>query len=125
TARYGRKTGLASVAGTLMGDCIYMLAAAAGLAAVLQANPRVFEGLQWFGAACLCWMGISLLLTRFRDDTSTSKGSSSPWKYFRRALGVSLTNPKVILFFVAFFPLFMTPEATMVTLVIMMLHVLL
>ncbi|EYT98421.1 putative threonine efflux protein [Pseudomonas aeruginosa PA99] len=43
--------------------------------------------------------------------------------YFRRALAVSLTNPKVILFFVAFFPLFMNPGASTTTLAVMMLHV--
>ncbi|QKH35380.1 LysE family translocator [Achromobacter pestifer] len=123
TARYGRKTGLASVAGTLVGDFIFMIAAAAGLAAVLQANPLLFRGLQWFGAAYLCWMGIKLFGKKFQNGGTTSKGPSSRWKYFRRALGVSLTNPKVVLFFVAFFPLFMNPGAHISTLAIMMLHV--
>lgn len=123
TARHGQKTGLASVAGTLAGDFIFMVAAAAGLAALMQANPLLFRGLQWFGAAYLCWMGIKLLRTNFRNEATKPESSSSSWKYFRRALGVSLTNPKVVLFFVAFFPLFMKPGASMATLAIMMLHV--
>jgi threonine/homoserine/homoserine lactone efflux protein len=44
-------------------------------------------------------------------------------QYFRQALLVSLTNPKVILFFVAFFPLFLLPNSSSITLVSMMLHV--
>lgn len=45
------------------------------------------------------------------------------WHYFRQALAISLTNPKVIMFFMAFFPLFLTPESTQLTLLILMVHV--
>jgi leucine efflux protein len=48
---------------------------------------------------------------------------SSPRVYFRQALTVSLTNPKVTLFFVAFFPLFIQPQASALTLAVMMAHV--
>lgn len=123
TARYGRKAGLASVAGTLLGDFILMVAAVAGLAVVLQTNPLLLQGLQWFGAAYLFWMGIKLLKTKFLTESAVPESSASSWKYFRRALGVSLINPKVVLFFVAFFPLFMKPGASSATLAIMMLHV--
>lgn len=123
TARQGRKAGLASVAGTIAGDGVFMLVAVAGLAAVLQTNLRLLQALQWFGAAYLFWMGIQLLKTKFQSEGAVSESAVSSWKYFRRALGVSLTNPKVVLFFVAFFPLFMKPGASMATLVLMMLHV--
>jgi leucine efflux protein len=43
--------------------------------------------------------------------------------YFRQALAVSLTNPKVMLFFVAFFPLFLSPGSSHATLIAMMVHV--
>lgn len=46
-----------------------------------------------------------------------------PGSHFRQAFAVSLTNPKVMLFFVAFFPLFLRPGASLLTLGIMMLHV--
>ena len=45
------------------------------------------------------------------------------WTFFRQALAVSLTNPKVIMFFMAFFPLFLTSESKPVTLVVLMVHV--
>jgi threonine/homoserine/homoserine lactone efflux protein len=45
------------------------------------------------------------------------------WIYFRQALAVSLTNPKVIMFFMAFFPLFLNSESKPITLFILMMHV--
>lgn len=122
TARDGRAGGLAAVAGTLCGDTLFMVAAVAGLAAVMQANPVLFHGLQWFGAAYLCWIGLQLVRSKVqRDDAAGMPGQ--PIVQFRRALAVSLTNPKVILFFVSFFPLFVTQDASTETLVLMMVHV--
>lgn len=123
TARNGIGAGLGSVWGTLVGDFIYMVAAVAGLAAVMNANPILFKGLQWFGAAYICWMGFKLILTRFENAGETEEPARNGAVYFRQAFTVSLTNPKVVLFFVAFFPLFLTADASPVTLGIMMAHV--
>lgn len=123
TARNGLGAGFGAVLGTLLGDFLYMVAAVLGLAAVMQANPILFEALQWFGAAYLVWMGIQLLRTRFASANDASEPQRSGWVYFRQACAVSLTNPKVILFFVAFFPLFLCADASNGTLVAMMLHV--
>ncbi|HWI41437.1 MAG TPA: LysE family translocator, partial [Verrucomicrobiae bacterium] len=104
TARNGSAAGFAAVCGTLCGDLIFMLAAAAGLAAVMKANPLAFRLLQAFGAGYLCWIGYGLLRTK--EDTASvgQEPMRPPWLYFRQAFAVSLTNPKVILFFVSFFP---------------------
>ena len=123
TARNGIGAGLGAVFGTLLGDFIFMVAAVAGLAALMQANPLLFEALQWFGAAYLCWMGLQLVRKRFTDQAAQAEPYQSGWLYFRQACAVSLTNPKVILFFVAFFPLFLRPAASTLTLVVMMAHV--
>lgn len=123
TARNGRAAGMSSVLGTLTGDFLFMVAAAAGLAAVMQANPILFQSLQWFGAAYLFWMGMQLVMKRGDGDVAITNGSLTSWLHFRRAFIVSLTNPKVILFFVAFFPLFLKPNASAITLPAMMLHV--
>jgi leucine efflux protein len=123
TARNGLSAGFGAMLGTLLGDFIYMVAALLGLAAVMQANPILFEALQWFGAAYLVWIGIQLLRTRFADNRDKPEPTRSGWVYFRQACAVSLTNPKVILFFVAFFPLFLRADAAGGTLVAMMLHV--
>ena len=123
TARKGISVGIGAVFGTLLGDFIFMVAAMAGLAAVMNANPMLFNALQWFGAAYLCWMGIQLLRTNVDTSNDQTKSPSSGWTYFRQAFAVSLTNPKVILFFVAFFPLFLKPDASSTTLLVMMAHV--
>jgi len=123
TARNGIGAGMGAVVGTLLGDFIFMVAALAGLATLMQQNPFLFEVLQYFGAGYLCWLGIGLLRTHINPNTSHEVRKQSGWVYLRQACAVSLTNPKVMLFFVAFFPLFLTPNASTTTLVAMMLHV--
>lgn len=123
TARNGVAAGLGAVLGTLAGDFVFMVAALAGLAAVMHANPRLFAALQWFGAAYLCWIGVQLLRARVARGPAAAEPRKSAWVHFRQACAVSLTNPKVVLFFVAFFPLFLRPESSRATLVAMMIHV--
>lgn len=123
TARHGIKSGLSAVLGTISGDFAFMAAAVAGLAAVLKSHPAIFEGLQWFGAAYLVWVGANLLLAKSSDDTAAVYSAGRNWLFYRQAFAVSVTNPKVILFFVAFFPLFLRPDSSPVTLVVMMAHV--
>lgn len=123
TSRNGTAAGLAAVAGTLSGDLVFMAASAAGLAAVMRANLLVFQTLQWLGAAYLCWLGIELLLRKVDSVNAATEPKRSAWSYFRQAFAVSLTNPKVLLFFVSFFPLFLRPNASAATLGVMMLHV--
>ena len=123
TARNGVGAGLSAVMGTLLGDAVWMLGAALGLAAVMQANPTVFAALQWFGVAYLLWMAIGLLRSGRSELSNDAQQNRSSWQYARQAVLVSLTNPKVMLFFVAFFPLFLMPSASPWTLGMMMLHV--
>jgi threonine/homoserine/homoserine lactone efflux protein len=123
TARNGAGAGLGAVAGTLIGDFVYMVAAVAGLAALMQAYPVAFQALQWLGAAYLCWMGLGLLRARIELVTDAAPPHRRATVYFRQAFAVSLTNPKVVLFFVAFFPLFLRADAPPSTLVAMMAHV--
>jgi len=123
TARDGIKAGIGAVFGTLCGDFIFMVAAVAGLAALLNANPLLFRSLQWFGALYLCWIGLRLVFGRMTDPEQQCELTRSAWRYCRQAAAVSLTNPKVILFFVAFFPLFLRPDSSSATLIVMMAHV--
>ena len=123
TARNGIGAGLGAVVGTLLGDMVYMVAAIVGLAAVMNAHPALFQGLQWFGATYLGWMGLQLLFRPLANARSAEEARKSAWVYFRQAFAVSLTNPKVMLFFVAFFPLFLDASASSLTLAVMMAHV--
>jgi threonine/homoserine/homoserine lactone efflux protein len=123
TARNGVGAGLGAVLGTLAGDFLFMVAAVAGLAAVMNANPEMFQALQWFGAAYLCWMGLQLLRARVASDAASTEPRRVASVHFRQAFAVSITNPKVVLFFVAFFPLFLRPDSSSLTLAAMMVHV--
>jgi len=123
TARNGIGAGLGAVIGTLTGDLLFMIAAVAGLAAVMNAHPAIFQALQWFGAAYLCWIGLQLLRSHISGNPHQAEPRKSAWVYFRQACAVSLTNPKVILFFVAFFPLFLRPDSPAGTLMAMICHV--
>lgn len=123
TARNGVNAGLGAVIGTLLGDFVFMIAALIGLAALMQENPLLFTLLQYFGAGYLCWLGITLVRTRITADTASHEPKKSAWRYLRQAFFVSITNPKVMLFFVAFFPLFLKADASQSTLIAMILHV--
>jgi threonine/homoserine/homoserine lactone efflux protein len=123
TARSGIGAGCGAVMGTLVGDFVYMVAAVIGLAAVMNANPVLFRALQWFGVAYLCWIGVQLLRARLAGAGTAPDSRKSAWVYFRQAFVVSLTNPKVVLFFVAFFPLFLRVDASPITLGAMIAHV--
>lgn len=123
TARNGIGAGMGAVGGTLAGDLLFMLAAALGLAAVLAAHPQVLGALQWVGIAYLCWIGAQLLFSKAGAAAATETKQQSGWAFFREGFLVCLTNPKAIMFFMAFFPLFMTEDSSGLTLAVMMLHV--
>lgn len=123
TARDGFRAGMGAVLGTLAGDFLFMLAAVLGLAAVLAAHPIAFAAMRWFGIAYLIGIGITLLSAKAAGEKETAASPMGGWVHFRRAFAVALTNPKVIMFFMAFFPLFLRSDARAVTLGIMMVHV--
>lgn len=123
TARGGVVVGLATVVGTLTGDFIYMLAAALGLATVLGAQPDVLATAQWIGVGYLCWVGWKIFRSPTGSQPDTVSLNRSARSYFGLGLAVSLTNPKVIVFFMAFFPLFLSTESNPAVLFTLMLHV--
>jgi threonine/homoserine/homoserine lactone efflux protein len=122
TARYGLRPGMGAVFGTLTGDLLFMLGAVLGLAAVLAARPLLLSSLQWIGIVYLCWLGLKLLFARPGDDVGVLR-EQNDWTCFRQAFAVCLTNPKAIMFFMAFFPLFLTSDSQPHTLGAMMAHV--
>ena len=123
TARQGPRSGLAAVAGTLAGDLVFMLAAVCGLAALLDARPAILASMQWLGIAYLCWFGLRLLRKPAPCDGAQTNRTETNWTAFRQAFTVCLTNPKAIMFFMAFFPLFLAPGSPTQTLALMIVHV--
>ena len=123
TARGGIRSGMGAVLGTLAGDFLFMFSAVLGLAALLAARPALLQVLQWAGIVYLCGLGLKLLLSPGGSEESQTSSGQNPWTHFRRAFAVCLTNPKAIVFFVAFFPLFLTPGSNSWTLGLLMAHV--
>jgi leucine efflux protein len=107
TAKGGFRAGAAATFGLIVGDQVLLWLAVAGVAALLAAYPQVFRAVQWAGAAYLAWIGLKLLFAR--GDTSASPIRIEPRRYARQALLITLLNPKAIVFYMAFFPLFIDP----------------
>lgn len=106
TAKGGFRAGAAATLGLIVGDQILLWLAVGGVAALLAANPAVFRLVQYGGAAYLGWIGLKLI--RARDGTA-GPIHIEPKHYARQALLITLLNPKAIVFYMAFFPLFIDP----------------
>ncbi len=107
TAKGGLRAGAAATAGLIAGDQILLWLAVAGVAALLAAHPNIFSAVQYLGAAYLAWIGLRLLFVR--GDSDASPVRVEPRHYARQALLITLLNPKAIIFYMAFFPLFIDP----------------
>jgi leucine efflux protein len=125
-ARHGVRPGYRAAAGVFLGDWVLMSAAALGVASLLKAYPPVFFVVKWAGAGYLAYVGITMAVQAIRRarrspapetsavDTSAVGTSAvdepaGVGRPFRRALVISLLNPKAILFFISFFVQFIDP----------------
>ncbi|HVK31994.1 MAG TPA: LysE family translocator [Burkholderiaceae bacterium] len=107
TGKGGLRAGAAATLGQIAGAQVLLWLAVAGVAALLAAHPAVFTAVQVAGAAYLAWIGLRLLLAR--GDGSASPIHIEPRHYARQAFFVTLLNPKAIVFYMAFFPLYIDP----------------
>jgi threonine/homoserine/homoserine lactone efflux protein len=98
--------GLAATLGVIVGDQVLMWLAVAGVAAILTANPALFGFVQYAGAIYLAWLGILMMRAREGDAPVLDL---QPRRFFRQAMLITLLNPKAIVFYMAFFPLFVDP----------------
>jgi leucine efflux protein len=106
TGKGGIAGGLAATFGVIAGDQVLMWAAVAGVAALLLAYPAAFHAVQWLGALYLAGMGARMLLAK---PGAKPVVNIEPHHYFRQAGLITLLNPKAIVFYMAFFPLFVDP----------------
>jgi threonine/homoserine/homoserine lactone efflux protein len=97
---------LAATLGVIAGDQVLIWLAVAGVAALLSASPMLFNGVQWLGAAYLAWLGWRMITAQPGDAPVLQIRAG---QYFRQALAITLLNPKAIVFYMAFFPLFVDP----------------
>lgn len=110
-AGQGVRVGYQAALGIFVGDSVLMALAAAGAASVLRVLPMLFMALRILGALYLCYLGLRLLASAWRPaapeqahPVATGTGSR-----FRKALLLSLLNPKAILFLLSFFVQFVDP----------------
>lgn len=109
TGKGGFRAGAAATLGLIVGDQVLLWLAVAGVAALLSANPLLFKAVQYAGAAYLAWIGLKLLFAK--GDGGASPMRIEPGHYARQAFFITLLNPKAIVFYMAFFPLFIDPAA--------------
>ena len=121
--RSGMARGYAGAAGIFTGDLILMMLTILGAASLLQSYPVVFHAIKWIGAAYLAWLGLKLIWSGIKTwqkartiavaDLSKSLqkvAEHSAGAVYRRALLISLLNPKAIFFFISFFVQFANPN---------------
>ncbi|HAT29368.1 MAG TPA: leucine efflux protein LeuE [Janthinobacterium sp.] len=120
-AQRGVRQGYRGACGVFLGDFVLMLLSAGGVASLLKASPTMFHLVKYIGAAYLGWIGLQMLLRCWHGlragdadaaagpeaRTSAPPTQSNP---FRKALLISLMNPKAILFFISFFIQFVDPR---------------
>ena len=106
---YGRRYGLLTVAGTSTATVVQLGLTGLGLAGMLESLGHGFASVRWIGAAYLVWLGVQHWRAAPIDLSRTPPQPRSARAIFGRAVLVSLTNPKTLLFYGAFFPQFITP----------------
>ncbi|MFH8349028.1 leucine efflux protein LeuE [Streptomyces sp. NPDC018045] len=141
-ARRGPRVAYRAAAGVLCGDTVLMTLSAGGVASLLQASPVLFTLVKFAGAGYLTWLAVGMLrgawsLWRDRGAAKalrekaegtgegtgeaageaggtggTGEAKAPRERPYRRALVISLLNPKAILFFISFFVQFVDPNYT-------------
>ena len=106
---YGPKYGFLTVAGTSSAMVIQLCLIAIGMTELLDAAGVWFEWLRWIGVAYLVYLGVAQWRAAVVDLSATCPEPKSAYAIYMRALLISLTNPKILLFYSAFFPQFVVP----------------
>lgn len=122
TGKGGVRAGMAATLGVIAADQLLMWAAVAGVAALLASYPAAFYAVQWLGAGYLAWLGFKMLTAA---PGAPAVIRIEPRHYFKQGAVITLLNPKAIVFYMAFFPLFIDPQRHqgMMTFVVMALTI--
>ncbi|RYF39454.1 MAG: LysE family translocator [Comamonadaceae bacterium] len=128
--RSGARAGVVAGLGITGGCFVHIFAAAAGVSALLATSATAFTVLKWMGAAYLVWIGVKLLLSKapqVTHDLMALAAAEQPRSLKAIWLGgfwTNVLNPKVAIFFLAFVPQFIAPEADNKALAFVLLGVL-
>lgn len=114
----GRRAGIASMLGIEAAEVVYVFAAAFGLAALLASSAAAFDTVKYAGAAYLVYLGVR----RWRAGAEAADDAppASTRRIFAEGFLVQILNPKVAVFFVAYFPQFLDPAAAVVPQVLLL-----
>ncbi|QGZ60266.1 LysE family translocator [Paraburkholderia acidisoli] len=114
----GRGAGLVSALGISAGCCVHALACAFGLTALLAASATAFTVIKFVGAIYLMYLGVRLILAKQdakpaegADRAAASSAARPLRQLFLSGFWTNVLNPKVVLFFVSFFPQFVGAES--------------
>jgi threonine/homoserine/homoserine lactone efflux protein len=119
SVQLGWRGGAAAALGIATGCLVHVFAASIGLSALLVASSTAFTVVKWAGAAYLCFMGVTMLLSRAQapaENSPAGSGATSPRQvslrqvFWQGAL-TDVLNPKVALFFLAFLPQFVAADS--------------
>lgn len=124
-ARKGVRTGYRAASGVFLGDAVLLTLTAAGAASMLKRSPATFDVVKFLGAGYLAWLGFGMLRAAWKawrqraaapaadaaEAAAMAEAVEAAERPFRRALVVSLLNPKAILFDLAFLTQFVNPHA--------------
>ncbi|WP_397324713.1 LysE family translocator [Pantoea agglomerans] len=112
----GRRAGIVSASGVELGSCTHAIAGTLGLTALITTSPVMFTAIKYIGASYLIFLGGKMSLATFirkkdrGDAVPRNTRRVSAYRLLSRGFITTLTNPKVLLFFISFFPQFVTPE---------------
>ncbi len=111
----GKRVAVATAVGVAVGDLVAMSASLAGLGALVLASAELFLLLKWVGAAYLIYLGIKLYRSAATAslDPVEDVADAAAGRVFAHAAAVTALNPKSIVFFIAFVPQFINPQATL------------
>jgi len=112
TAKRGVRAGFAAMFGIWTGAFVHVLFAALGLSAILSTSATAFAVVKWIGAGYLIWLGIQALHSKGSDmSINTNTPNMSLQRIYKQGVLVSILNPKVAIFFLAFLPQFVESGA--------------
>ncbi|QAV24508.1 leucine efflux protein LeuE [Proteus hauseri] len=104
SASRGVTAGYRAAFGVFIGDAILIFLAFIGVASVIQASPLLFTIVRFLGAFYLLYLGVKIIYANFFSQKKNSVEAINLQEHvFRKALTLSLTNPKAILFYISFF----------------------
>ena len=106
----GQRAGVVSAAGLSVGALVHVVAATAGLSALLLASATAFGVVKALGAAYLIYLGLRTILSKGTPDQPGAPAARSHARLFKDGVMVSVLNPKIAVFFLAFLPQFVDPR---------------